>query len=585
MTSLREAICAANNNPGPDNIYFNIPGAGTHTIDVSSFLPPLTDDVTTINGYTQPGAYPNTDAGPATIRIEIDGTGINNNGLNVTSSGNVIRGLAIFGFLWNEIAIFNYEGRTASYNLISGNYLGTNAGGTLCPATENKGLNGVFIGLGAHHNLIGGGLPPNLNLISCNGYEGVGIHGSGTTDNVVSANYIGTDPLGTTSRGNTWDGVRIYGGAQNNTIGGATWGERNVISGNVRDGVRIVGAGTTGNRVLGNYIGLEPDGVGDRSNDYYGVHLLDGAQDNTIGGDRTAGEGNVISGNLVGVVLSGTETMNNTVSGNFIGLDFSGGLAVGNSADGVGIIAGARNNLIGGATAGAANVISGNGLSGVIITGSGTRGNTVSGNIIGLSPGGTTGLGNTLYGVTIAGGAQDNTIGGITAGARNVISANQTGIRISGSGTNGNRIRGNYIGTDVDGLDDLGNWDYGIHIAEGAQNNIIGGNRDAGEGNLLSGNDFQGVLITDTATSGNVVTGNVIGLAIDGTTPLPNADTGVHLGVLAQNNTIGGVTPGERNIISGNGRNGVTIEGSGNIVSGNYIGTDAAGAGRPGKWE
>ena len=306
VVSLREAICVANNNAGPDNIYFNIPGPGTHTIDVSLFLPPLTDDATTINGYTQPGAYPNTDAGPATIRIEIDGTGINNNGLNVTSSGNVIRGLAIFGFLLNEIAIFNYEGRAASYNLISGSYLGTHADGVSCPPTENRGLNGVFIGLGAHHNLIGGGLPPNLNLISCNGYEGVGIHGSGTTDNTVSANYIGTDPLGTTSRGNTWDGVRIYGGAQNNTIGGATWGERNVISGNVRDGVRIVGAGTTGNRVLGNYIGLEPDGVGDRSNDYYGVHLLDGAQDNTIGGDRTAGEGNVISGNLVGVVLSGT---------------------------------------------------------------------------------------------------------------------------------------------------------------------------------------------------------------------------------------------------------------------------------------
>ena len=61
LTSLREAICAANNNAGPDNIYFNIPGAGTHTIDVSSFLPPLTDDVTTIDGYTQPGATPATD--------------------------------------------------------------------------------------------------------------------------------------------------------------------------------------------------------------------------------------------------------------------------------------------------------------------------------------------------------------------------------------------------------------------------------------------------------------------------------------------------------------------------------------------
>ena len=147
-----------------------------------------------------------------------------------------------------------------------------------------RGLNGVFIGLGAQNNLIGGGLPPNRNLISCNGYAGVGIHGSGTTGNVVSANYIGTDPLGTTSRGNTWDGVAHLRRRQNNTVGGATWGERNVISGNARDGVRIAGAGTSGNRVLGNYIGLEPDSVRVRSNDYYGIHLLDGPQDNTISG-------------------------------------------------------------------------------------------------------------------------------------------------------------------------------------------------------------------------------------------------------------------------------------------------------------
>ena len=58
FTSLREAICAANNNAGPDNIYFNIPGDVIHTIHVSSPLPLLTDDVTTINGYTQHGALP-----------------------------------------------------------------------------------------------------------------------------------------------------------------------------------------------------------------------------------------------------------------------------------------------------------------------------------------------------------------------------------------------------------------------------------------------------------------------------------------------------------------------------------------------
>jgi len=434
--------------------------------------------------------------------------------------------------------------------------------------------------------------------------------------------------------------VRIYGGAQNNTVGGDTAGERNVISGNERDGVRVVGAGTTGNFVMGNYIGLEPDGVSDRSNDFYGVYIGGGAQNNTIGGDWTAGESNVISGNLVGVVISDTNTMSNPVSGNYIGTDFSGKLDAGNSADGVGIIGGAQNNLIGGDTPGERNVISGNNLSGVFISDSGTTGNVVSGNYIGLNQDGTAGLRNARYGVNVEAGAQGNTIGGDTEGERNVISANQSGVRIRGSDTLSNVVSGNFIGTDADGLNDLGNEHYGVYIARGAQNNIIGGARTAGEGNLISGNDSTGVFITDEDTNGNVVagnyigtdatgmvalgnrfdgvsltgdlhdnliggdtegerniisgngddgvafvneatdnivSGNYIGLAADGSTPLANADNGIEMGVQAQNNTIGGDAPGERNIISGNGRNGIAIEGHDNIVSGNYIGTDASG--------
>jgi titin len=600
-------------------------------------LPQLADDLTSIHGYTQSGAVPAHNTTPATILIEIDGTDILHNGLNVTSSGNVIRGLAIYGFVGSGIYIANYAGSIANYNVIAGNYIGANAGGVSCLA---NGLNGVFIGYGAHNNIIGGDSPADRNLISCNGWEGVGIHGSGTTGNVVSGNYIGTDRLGTTSRANTLDGVRIYGGAQNNTVGGDTAGERNIISGNARDGVRIVGAGTTGNLVMGNYIGLDPGGVCDRSNDFYGVYIGGGAQNNTIGGDWTAGESNVISGNLVGVVISDTTTMSNTVSGNYIGTDFSGKIDAGNSADGVGIIGGAQNNLIGGDTPGERNVISGNDLSGVLISDSGTTGNVVSGNYIGLNQDSTAGLRNSRYGVDIEAGAQGNTIGGDAEGERNVISANQTGVRLRGSGTDGNIVSGNTIGAGADGLGDLGNEHYGVYIASGAQNNIIGGDRTAGEGNLISGNDSTGVFISDEDTNGNVVSGNYIGvditgmvalgnrfdgvsltndlhnnliggdtegernvisgngddgvafvndaadnivsgnyigLASDGATPLPNAGNGIEMGGHAQNNTIGGDTPGERNIISGNGRDGINIEGHDNVISGNYIGTDAGG--------
>jgi hypothetical protein len=252
VISLREAMCAANTNAGADPIIFNIPGAGVHTIDLLSALPQLADDLTSINGYTQSGAVPAHNTTPATILIEIDGTGIVNNGLNITSSGNVIRGLAIYGFVGSGIYIANYLGSIANYNVIAGNYIGANAGGVSCLA---NGLNGVFVGAGAQNNTIGGDSPADRNLISCNGWEGVGIHGSGTTGNVVSGNYIGTDRLGTTSRANTLGGVHIYGGAQNNTVGGDTEGERNVISGNLENGVHIAGEDTTDNVVSGNYIG------------------------------------------------------------------------------------------------------------------------------------------------------------------------------------------------------------------------------------------------------------------------------------------------------------------------------------------
>ncbi len=569
--SLREAICAANNNPGPDTINFAIPGGGVHTINVASALPLVTDDYTTINGYSQPGAYTNTEEGPATLLIEIDGTGINNNGLNITSSGNVIRGLAIFGFLWNEIAIGNYEGRTASYNLISGNYLGTNAG-AVCPAAGDRGLNGVFIGLGAHHNTIGGEMAPNLNLISCNGYEGVGIHGLGTTDNIVSGNYIGTDPSGTTSRGNTWDGIRIYGGAQNNTVGGNTEAQRNVIAGNARDGVRLIGVGTSGNRVLGNYIGLQPDGASPLRNDWYGVYLGGGAQNNIIGGDRTAGEGNVISGNGNYGIAFVEEAVGNVVSGNRIGPAAAGTTPLPNGDTGVQMGNLAQNNTIGGSAPGRGNVISGNARNGITIEGSG---NFVSGNLIGLAGDGTTSLPNGQEGIQIGPLAQNNTIGGGTPGQRNIISGNGGyGMIIDGSN---NVFSGNFVGTDAGGTVARGNANDGIYLGTGAANNLIGGDVP-GHGNLISGNGDEGIALEGAGN--NRISGNYIGTTAAGSALLGNGGFGIYLGSGAQNNTIGGETTAAGNVISGSARDGIYIAGdttSGNVIANNRLGTDPGG--------
>jgi hypothetical protein len=78
---------------------------------------------------------------------------------------------------------------------------------------------------------------------------------------VVAGNYIGTDATGTLDRGNTIDGIRIEGGATNNTIGGTNANQRNVISGNDARGIVIQGSGTNSNIVRGNYIGTNAAGT------------------------------------------------------------------------------------------------------------------------------------------------------------------------------------------------------------------------------------------------------------------------------------------------------------------------------------
>jgi len=183
LISLREAICAANNNSGQDTILFNITGcSGVCTIQPTIALPVLTDNDTTIDGYSQPGTAEATDGTPATLLIEISGASVSNNsGFNIISAGNVISGLVVNRFGWSGVAIgFS----TATDNIISGNHIGTDAGGT---ADLGNGWDGVFIGLGAKNNTVGGNTPAARNVISGNDLDGVAIHNLNTMTNTVSA--------------------------------------------------------------------------------------------------------------------------------------------------------------------------------------------------------------------------------------------------------------------------------------------------------------------------------------------------------------------------------------------------------------
>ena len=144
------------------------------------------------------------------------------------------------------------------------------------------------------------------------GQHGIQIENSGS--NQIEGNYIGTDVTGTLDLGNSLDGVDIALGAQSNTIGGSTAGERNIISGNVQSGVRIADPGTDKNIVSGNYLGTDVTGTLALGNTVIAVFISQGAQFNTVGGD-TPGKRNIISGNDHGVFIRDSDTDHNVVSG------------------------------------------------------------------------------------------------------------------------------------------------------------------------------------------------------------------------------------------------------------------------------
>ncbi|WNM63854.1 DUF4347 domain-containing protein [Candidatus Nitrospira neomarina] len=299
--SFRQAILDANANAGSDTINFSIAGAGPHVITLTgSELDPITGPVL-IDGWSEPDF-----AGTPVIRI--DGSslgGPSRDGLSFTgtSDGSTVRGLMITGF----------------------------------------SRDGILIQSGA--------------------------------DNItVVGNWIGTTGTGSTGVGNGDDGIEIAG--SNAIIGGTGANDRNVITNSGDEGITIVGSGVTGHLIQGNYIGLDPDGSTGGGNTDVGIAIITGSG-NTIGG-TTAAARNVISKNFEGIEIN---TNNNIVQGNYIGTDAGGTLNRGNrSDDGVEVQGSATGNLIGGTAAGAGNLIAFNALDGVnIVNGSS---NAVLGNRI-----------------------------------------------------------------------------------------------------------------------------------------------------------------------------------------------------------
>lgn len=382
--SFRQAIldCNAAFSARPARISFAIPGSGERVIAPATPLPRAVVPVE-IDGYTQPGAVPNTlrVGWDGVVLIHLSGNGVGP-GLSLLADSNVVRGLRVTGF---SVGIALEGGRGS---VMEGNVIGLRAD-TLPRGNTNCGV----LVTNAWQARIGGRLPESRNIISGNGGDGVRVRGLLAWGNQVCGNYIGTDPAGSAPRGNLC-GVLFHEG-RTNLLGGIIEGEGNLLSGN-RIGACLQGG--LSDRVQGNRIGTDPSGGLVLANTNQGLVVANGT--NVLVGGRVSGAANVITAlgrssssfdPFDACVLAGGS--GNRVEGNSLGTDLAGtrpvglpyrGLSILQSLNGFGNYGPPVGHRIGGPEPGQANRIAFSYLDAVAID-SGTN-HSVRGNII-YSPG------------------------------------------------------------------------------------------------------------------------------------------------------------------------------------------------------
>jgi len=545
--SLREAILTANSNGG-GIIRFMIDSPRPYMIQLNSGLPEITAPIV-IDGEAECA----TNTTPSQMRVVIDGSLVPaGDGLYLTADavGSIIRGLAIVGF--TDGAGIYIDGATGVQ--ISCNHLGVNATGD-DSLSNDTGIYALGTDLALNIGAINS--PADRNVISGNTRYGVRV-----TDGVnISYNFIGTDATGQAGLGNGLSGIYVDGG----NVGAV---EGNVISGNGEMGVLVDGSQEI--NVSGNFVGTNVDGVASIPNTLSGIYVRDSALVNILGR-------NIVSGNTeMGILIRSSNAV--LVSDNYVGVSVNGDFALPNGLSGIGVSNGSFDVTIGGELGSSGNVISGNTQIGIRISDEGTRNVVVIGNFVGTDPTGVYAIPNGLSGVYIRAGASNNQIGTGAYNQRNLVSGNsQAGVVTNASYDN--RVQGNFIGTDITGTYAIPNLFSGVSIEGGATNNRIGGDF-AGAGNLISGNAELGIYLADEGTSGNIITGNYIGVDITGSYALANGYSGVGAFDGATNTQVGGLLPSERNLISGNGQFGVAMNGKGAVgmtILNNFIGTDSSG--------
>ena len=446
--SFRQALLDAG-GAGGGIVTFAIPGPVPHVITPASPLPFVTAPVV-IDGFTQPGSQPNT-AGPwapsnAVMGVVLVGTavGATGSGLVLQGESSTVRGLAIGGFPWH----------------------------------------GIILDGGADHR--------------------------------VEGSYIGTDATGMEDRGNGISGIWVN-GSGNAEIGGANPAQRMVIAGNESHGVLVYGAGASGTRVRGAFIGTNAAGDSALPNTQSGIITGSNvifndpnpseALDVWVGG-ILPGEGNLISGNndfgvgVFGFAPTGSATTlgDTRIQGNRIGTNAAGTAALPNRLAGVLVRRNPTGVTIGGAEPEAGNVVSGNADDGIIVEIS--DGILVENNLVGTDAAGTQPLGNRQSGILLF-CARNAIVRGNVASANGTGTGDSVGGGIGGTCTltnvqgTGNRIVGNWIGTDKTGTEQMGNGLGGVVFSQRHGNEVVGGD-GPGEANVIAFNIGPAVIVRST---------------------------------------------------------------------------------------
>jgi len=339
-----------------------------------------------------------------------------------------------------------------------------------------------------------------------------------------------------------------------------------------------------GHTIKNCYIGTDVTGAIADGNQ---IGIADNSEGGNTFGGTTAADRNVISGNQTGITIGFTAgagySVQSMIQGNYFGTNAAGNALLSNV---YGVWTGAPfpgftpGILVGGSAPGAGNLFATTTGNGVELD-LGTN-DVVQGNTFGLDATGMISLGIN-QGIVLRGEVNATIVNNKIAINPN---GGSTGIFLSSFGlsfipTTGAVVQGNFIGTDVTGNHALQGGGQGIQIEINARSNLIGGT-GPGQGNVIGG-FHDGILITggfgqNPGSTGNVIQGNRIGIGIGGA-PIPNITNGINVNSPEGKTVIGGVNPGEGNIIAFNGTNipassvpGITVQsGEGNRISGNSI--------------